>query len=262
MAELRFLHPFLLFPTFSIWFAAVSLKSQELYLLVFLNRYVEHIALDNSYLDIGKICFIFFTSLLVVLMRCSPPSYGYTSQDFVQHWKFLFVPMVGMAWVCSGSGFGFLAILKFIVFVGVVGFYWMVTTDGIHINVPQIESIRVFYAEKRTALLVAVLFFFSIVVFLQDSMYGLSLLLESVAMVPQLAMLYSNGERDETGMFEWFPDGLIQVPLPIFMVSIYRYIYILHFIYRNATEDSYHFQPLIHLTTLLQSVINAPIIYL
>lgn len=87
----------------------ISLKSQELYLVVFVARYLDlfttFYSLYNSCL---KILYIASTAAVLVAIRCTPSlrSTCDTARDTFQHWKYLALPslFVAIAVHYTGSG--------------------------------------------------------------------------------------------------------------------------------------------------------------
>lgn len=86
--------------------AGISLKTQELRLLVFCTRYLDLFTTYFSlYNTIAKIYYITATAGIVIAIKYMEPikSIYNFDQDSFQHWKFCVVPSFALAWLTSSK---------------------------------------------------------------------------------------------------------------------------------------------------------------
>jgi ER lumen protein retaining receptor len=166
--------------------SGISLKAQEIYLIVFLARYLDLFTLFYSvYNTLLKLLFISSTAAIVILIRCSEAaksSYSPTHDSF-QHWKFLLLPCL------------VIALINMVINKGLI----MALDDPM------------------------------------EYIWAFSIYLESVAMLPQLIMFRSSDRlvKGNRG------DAKNEILWPIFLLGIYRALYIANWVYRAHTERYY-----------------------
>jgi len=90
----------------------ISLKAQELYLLVFLTRYLDlAFKFYSIYNTVMKLFYISASALIVYALRVREPwrsSYATNTlpNDSFKHWLYLALPCVALAMVCNESTWG------------------------------------------------------------------------------------------------------------------------------------------------------------
>lgn len=95
----------------------ISIKTQELYLLVFLTRYLDLFTSFNSYYNtIMKILYISITAYIVYMVRSTEPfksAYDRTHDSFL-HWQFAVAPCAVLALVTTFAftGVDFMEVLR------------------------------------------------------------------------------------------------------------------------------------------------------
>lgn len=174
----------------------ISLKTQELFLLVFLTRYVDLFTTFYSlYNTVMKVAYIGTTSYVVYMIRKTEPlkSTYDPSHDSFKHVEFAVAPAAGLAFLIN------------------------------------------LFGENRFNL-VELLWVFSIV-------------LESVAIIPQLITLQRYNEVENlTSEY-------------IFFLGLYRGLYILNWVYRAYTEASYHHHYVAYIFGILQTALYVDFFY-
>jgi ER lumen protein retaining receptor len=189
---------------YSLATIGISLKAQELYLIVFLTRYLDLFTTFYSlYNGLLKIFYIVATAAIVALLRRSDTSESTYSptRDSFQHWKYLLLPTI---------------------LVGSVSYF--TSLDRGYAAFSSYDNFRV-----------------------SELLWTISIYLESVAMVPQLIMFRSDrfvkenkgGARDE-------------ILLPVFLLGIYRVLYVVNWVYRAHTERAYQHHYVIYFCGCLQ----------
>lgn len=94
------------------FFAGISLKSQELYLIVYVARYLDLFTTFYSIYNLAmKLVYILTTAIIVCILRKSElwqTSYSPTHDSF-QHWKYILFPCFAVAFVtyCALDPFEF-----------------------------------------------------------------------------------------------------------------------------------------------------------
>jgi ER lumen protein retaining receptor len=170
------------------------LKSQELYLIVFITRYLDIFTVFYSlYNSIMKVFFISSTAVIIYLLKCSErwhTSYNPTHDNFL-HWRYIMLPTFGLGWLTH--------------------FIW-----GRNLN-------------------------------LMEGLWCVSIYLEAVAMLPQLIMFRS--DRILKGNQGDVKDEIL---LPIFLLGIYRGLYIINWIYRAITERNYRHHLVVYTCGIVQ----------
>lgn len=171
--------------------AGISLKTQELYVLVFCARYIDlfwnHLSLYNS---VMKVIFIGLSITIVHVMRRGVPqrsTYNPELDSFPHHW--LVIPCVLL---------------------------------GIAINQDYSSPFEMAWA--------------------------FSIYLEAVAILPQLHMVQKHGEVENLTSHY------------IFLLGLYRLLYVFNWAYRYATEPDY-WQPIVWVAGLVQAVLYADFFY-
>jgi ER lumen protein retaining receptor len=94
--------------------AGLSLKSQELYLLVFVTRYLDLFTnFISPYNTIMKMLYLTFSGLIVYLMRMKEPwkSTYKKEEDTFFHWKFAVAPCAVLALLINQDHYSFMEIL-------------------------------------------------------------------------------------------------------------------------------------------------------
>lgn len=171
----------------------VSLKTQELYLVVFCTRYLDLFTSFYSwYNSVMKVFFLGSSVGFVWLLRkWEPTRTTYRKQeDYFQHWKNIAAPIAIVAFLCPSSGSP-----------GSIGFDVL------------------------------------------DLLWNFSILLESVAIVPQIMAFrrFREVENLTGGAF-------------ILMMGGYRGLYCLNWIYRSHTEIYYQHNYLVYVSGVVQVI--------
>jgi ER lumen protein retaining receptor len=90
--------------------SGISIKTQELYLLVFVTRYLDLFTTFNSFYNtIMKILYISITAYIVYMVRGTEPfksSYDRSHDSFL-HWQFAVAPCAVLALVTTLAFTGF-----------------------------------------------------------------------------------------------------------------------------------------------------------
>lgn len=170
----------------------ISLKSQELFFLVFVTRYVDLFThFVSVYNTLMKVLFLAFSGAIVYVIRMREPfrSTYDKSHDAFLHVKFAVLPCALLALVFNEQ-FEFMEIL-----------------------------------------------------------WTFSIYLEAVAIIPQLILLQRHGEVENlTSNY-------------VVLLGAYRGCYILNWIYRAATETSYHFIWLMFIAGMVQTALYVDFFY-
>lgn len=171
--------------------AGISLKTQELYVLIFCTRYIDlfwnHLSLYNSAM---KVIFIALSAMIVYVMRRGVPqrsTYNPEVDSFPHHW--LVLPCVLL---------------------------------GIAINQDPTSPFEMAWA--------------------------FSIYLEAVAILPQLHMVQKHGEAENLTSHY------------IFLLGLYRVLYLVNWIYRYMTEDGY-WQAIVWVSGAVQAVLYLDFFY-
>jgi len=163
--------------------AGISSKTQQMFLMVFITRYLDLFTnFVSLYNTVMKVLYISLSALICWLITSVDPwkSTNDKTQDSFQHWRFAVLPCMILACVFN-EGFSPLEIL-----------------------------------------------------------WAFSIYLEALAILPQLIVLQRYGEVENlTGNY-------------IFMLGLYRALYIANWIYRAKTEPHYH----THLITIISGVVQ------
>lgn len=172
--------------------AGISLKSQELFFLVFVTRYVDLFThFVSLYNTVMKVLFLLFSGAIVYVIRCREPfrsSYD-KSHDTFLHLKFAVLPCAILAVVFNEE--------------------------------------------------------FSIM----EILWTFSIYLEAVAIIPQLILLQRHGEVENlTSNY-------------VLLLGAYRGFYLLNWIYRAATEKSYHMIWLMFIAGMVQTALYVDFFY-
>lgn len=178
----------------------ISVRTQEIYLLVALSRYTDLLTVFYSlYNSIMKVVYIALHALVILLIRCNHQiSSTYDQQqDNFNHWKFIVLP-------CA--------------VLGSITFYF------------RGWEIRHFYD-------------------IQGLLWTFSILLESVAILPQLRLLRRYRVVENlTGNY-------------VFFMGLHRIFYIGNWIYRAHHEEQYRHNLLLYSCAALQSLLYVDFIY-
>jgi len=175
----------------------ISVKTQELRLLVFFTRYLDLFTKFYSmYNSVVKIGYILSTAMIIVGIKYLDPikSVYNTEQDSFPHWKYCVAPCIVLA-------------------------------IGTHlISSPQLFSfIELFWT--------------------------FSIYLESVAFLPQWTVLRKHRLVENlTGKF-------------IFFLGMYRFLYILNWMYRASTEFYYEHNYVVYTCGIVQTLLYADFFY-
>ena len=120
-------------------YTGISVKSQELYLLVFLTRYLDLFTTFYSmYNSVWKVLYIFSTTLIILQIKYLDPikSIYNFDQDSFPHWKFAVAPCFVMALIVHvmGSGFDYFSLMEW---------FWTfsIILESIAI-IPQLQVLR------------------------------------------------------------------------------------------------------------------------
>mmetsp|Transcript_20153 Transcript_20153/g.56127 ORF Transcript_20153/g.56127 Transcript_20153/m.56127 type:complete len:291 (-) Transcript_20153:942-1814(-) len=168
--------------------SAISRKSQELYLMVSITRYLDlFYTFYSMYNALMKILYISLGAATVACLYFKEPgcSTYNAAQDSVQHWLHIVVPCI------------FIAVAY------------------------KSQDPRGFYPLEDTT----------------ELMWTFSVVLESVAMLPQLLMVrrsFQNGRKYHCVVRD-------AICVPLFLFGIYRFLYLLNWGYRAMTEPSFAF---------------------
>jgi len=122
---MRYSHPYFIFPTLSLSFllsisyTGLSLRTQELFLLVFVTRYLDLVGLFYSWYNSFIVFYSWYNSFMKILYIGSTSSLVYAiryqetikatyddSKDTFLHWKFGVVPCFVLAFVTHLIGTG------------------------------------------------------------------------------------------------------------------------------------------------------------
>lgn len=180
----------------------ISLRTQELYLVVVLARYTDLLTdfytIYNSFM---KIVFIAAQCCVIGLIRCNgrvASTYDKDQDDF-PHWNFLVLPSMLVAMVSKqfeGTHYSYESL-----------FYW------------------------------------------QELLWKLSIILEAVAIVPQLSLLRKYRMIDNlTGNY-------------VFFLGLYRLLYIVNWFHRAHTEYYYRHNYLVYVCGCIQVILYADFFY-
>jgi ER lumen protein retaining receptor len=163
--------------------AGISAKTQQMFLIVFITRYLDLFTnFVSLYNTVMKVLYITLSALIVYMIGNVEPwkSTNDPTHDSFQHYKFAVAPCLVMALV---------------------------------------------FNEGYTPL---------------EILWAFSIYLEALAILPQLIVLQRFGEVENlTGNY-------------IFMLGLYRALYIANWIYRAKTEPHYH----THLITIISGVVQ------
>jgi ER lumen protein retaining receptor len=178
--------------------SGISVKTQELYLAVFVTRYLDLFTnWWGLYNTVMKIVYIFSTAAIIYTIRYQEPiktTYD-KGQDSFLHWKFAAAPSAVLAVIVHLSG------------SGMSGFS------------------------------------------VQELLWTFSIILESIAIVPQLVVLQRYGEVENlTGNY-------------VFFLGSYRALYILNWVYRSQTEPRYRHHWLTYICGAIQTILYADFFY-
>jgi len=189
-----FLVSFSLYFFFLLVFQGISLRSQELYLVVFLTRYLDLFTTFYSlYNSVMKVFYIVSTASVVYAVRCIEPTAStYQRTQDAQTLSY-------------GHALGVPAVVVFF-----------------HYALFGVNS-----------------YFFSI-----ELLRSYSIVLESIAMVPQLLLF----KRDRNGTS-------ITARRFIGLMGLYRFFYILNWIYRSHTERNYRHHYLVYVSGVIQCLL-------
>ena len=172
--------------------AGLSLKTQELFLLAFVARYLDlFVSFGSVYNTIMKVIYIGCSALIVYMLRCLEPwktTYD-RSQDSFLHIKFAVAPCAVLALL-------------------------------IHQEFSVLEVLWTF-----------------------------SIYLEAVAIVPQLIVLART--QDVENLTSNY----------VFLLGLYRALYLFNWIYRAATEMYYHHQWIVWISGLVQTALYVDFFY-
>ncbi|KAG7357487.1 ER lumen protein retaining receptor [Nitzschia inconspicua] len=176
----------------------ISVKTQELYLAVFLSRYLDlFTSWFGLYNMVMKIVYICSTAAIVYTIRYKEPiktTYD-KSQDSFLHWQFAAAPSA------------VLALIVHLIGSGIKGF-----------NVLEL-------------------------------LWTFSIILESIAILPQLVVLQRYGEVENlTGNY-------------VFFLGAYRALYILNWVYRSQVEPHYRHHWLTYICGIIQTILYADFFY-
>jgi ER lumen protein retaining receptor len=176
----------------------ISVKTQELRLLVFCTRYVDlFYSFYSVYNSIVKIVYIVATAVIIFRIKYSEPikSLYNKSQDSFPHWKYAVAPCAILALLIHVSG----------------------------------SSIHDFS--------------------LMELLWTFSIILESVAILPQLLVLQKYRLVENlTGKF-------------VFFLGLYRLLYIVNWIHRAHTERNFRHHPLVYVCGVVQTLLYADFFY-
>ena len=96
----------------------ISVKTQEMYLLVFVTRYLDLFTdYYSMYNTVMKIVYICSTALIIYTVKATEPfkSNYDSAQDSFLHWKFAVAPVAVIALITNiYQGFNFMEVLSFI----------------------------------------------------------------------------------------------------------------------------------------------------
>mmetsp|Transcript_20154 Transcript_20154/g.56133 ORF Transcript_20154/g.56133 Transcript_20154/m.56133 type:complete len:245 (-) Transcript_20154:804-1538(-) len=168
--------------------SAISRKSQELYLMVSITRYLDlFYTFYSMYNALMKILYISLGAATVACLYFKEPgcSTYNAAQDSVQHWLHIVVPCI------------FIAVAY------------------------KSQDPRGFYPLEDTT----------------ELMWTFSVVLESVAMLPQLLMVRRSYRNDR----EHHGGARDAIYVPLFLFGIYRFLYVLNWAYRAMTEPFFAF---------------------
>mmetsp|Transcript_20155 Transcript_20155/g.56138 ORF Transcript_20155/g.56138 Transcript_20155/m.56138 type:complete len:245 (-) Transcript_20155:804-1538(-) len=168
--------------------SAMSRKSQELYVLVAVTRYLDLFSSFYSvYISFMKIVYISLGVATVACLYCKEPgcSAYNAAQDSVQHWLHIALPCFFLAWAYKS------------------------------------QDPRGFYLQSDVT----------------ELMWTFSVVLESVAMLPQLLMVRRSYRNDR----EHHGGARDAIYVPLFLFGIYRFLYVLNWAYRAMTEPFFAF---------------------
>ena len=173
----------------------ISIKTQELYLLVFVTRYLDLFTTVNSFYNtIMKILYISITAYIVYMVRGTEPfksSYDRSHDSFL-HWQFAVAPC---------------AVLALVTTLAFTGFDIM------------------------------------------EAFWEFSIYLEAVAIVPQLILLQRYREVENlTGHY-------------VFLLGIYRALYIVNWVYRSYTETHYQHNWVAYISAFIQTCLYIDFFY-
>lgn len=172
--------------------SGISLKSQELFFLVFVTRYLDLLThFVSVYNTLMKLLFLVFSGAIVYVIRFREPfrSTYDKSHDAFLHLKFAVIPCALLALVFN----------------------------------EQFEVMEI--------------------------LWTFSIYLEAVAIIPQLILLQRHGEVENlTSNY-------------VVLLGAYRGCYILNWIYRAATETSYHFIWLMFIAGMVQTALYVDFFY-
>lgn len=175
----------------------ISLRTHELFLVVFIARYLDLFTQYYSmYNSIMKVLYIASTATIVYMIRFSQPicSTYDRAQDTFLHWKFAVAPCMLLATITSFMGGG-----------------------------------------RATSIM--------------DILWTFSIILEAIAILPQLIVLQRYREVENlTGNY-------------IFFMGAYRALYILNWIYRAYTEKHYIHHYLVYFCGVVQTLLYADFFY-
>ncbi|KAL3657277.1 hypothetical protein V7S43_017785 [Phytophthora oleae] len=170
----------------------ISLKTQELFFLVFVTRYVDlFFHFVSLYNTLMKLLFLLFSGAIVYVIRFKEPfrSTYDKSHDAFLHVKFAILPCALLALVFN----------------------------------EQFEVMEI--------------------------LWTFSIYLEAVAIIPQLILLQRHGEVENlTSNY-------------VVLLGAYRGCYVLNWIYRAATETSYHFIWLMFIAGMVQTALYVDFFY-
>ncbi|KAK1936570.1 ER lumen protein-retaining receptor A [Phytophthora citrophthora] len=177
---------------FTFFLPGISLKTQELFFLVFVTRYVDlFFHFVSLYNTLMKLLFLLFSGAIVYVIRFKEPfrSTYDKSHDAFLHVKFAILPCALLALVFN----------------------------------EQFEVMEI--------------------------LWTFSIYLEAVAIIPQLILLQRHGEVENlTSNY-------------VVLLGAYRGCYVLNWIYRAATETSYHFIWLMFIAGMVQTALYVDFFY-
>lgn len=179
--------------------AGISLKTQELFLVVFVARYVDlFIRFISLYNSVMKILYISLTAIIIYTVRETIPikaTYD-RSQDSFYHWRFAVAPCAVLGMIVNTWELGFHG------FFDILNFLWV-----------------------------------------------FSECLEPLAIIPQLIVLQRYREVENlTGHY-------------VFLLGVYRFMYILNWVYRAYHESQYYHRPLLYFAALVQTLLYIDFFY-
>ena len=178
----------------------ISLKTQELFLMVFVTRYLDlFTTFYSAYNSIMKVAYITATAAIIYMIRFKEPykSKYDKSQDSFLHIKFAVAPCAVMALVACLFQQSF--------------------------NPMQLNPI--------------------------DLLWTFSIFLESLAIVPQLFVLQRYREVENlTGNY-------------VFFLGLYRFLYILNWVYRSYFEPFYRHNWLVYICGAVQTALYIDFFY-